>query len=1247
MKNSIYISTLCAILLSNSLFSQTATLVRDLTTGVNGTNPKSIVTYKNKIYFVARNPTAGNVQQIYGSDLSFGGTGLEARFSSNQIIGNLTVTDSVLPNGNTLPRYNLFFVSKRIGPEAEVFEIKEFDGTTEGVLRNLNVGLYDVESSPIMDVQLTKTTQEESNQEQTHINPITKHSDGTVYYSNIGLDNGSDSLRWSQDIEYDSLAGPTNVFFNIRTWFFPRRKRAMVEEDDEIRTRDDNAQGTMTPSSVLPDSIVGIASGYINDFGAFGNRESRFLFFSKLTGKRRLKSILYSFNGLNASIPSEAYGIQESDSLSIDVTQRGVYYGDRAYFIAQNNGLYRCDFKDMKPVSIRNDIFDATTVANLSVINGRLFFTASTRSTTPAIPAPFGGVFEIIDNSIYRRDSFPATGRRFEQFVPVKNLCIGISKTGTTYQFNRYDGRFSPNLGTATNVDINAGIALINDNKLVFSADNGTTGQELYQLGFTKPRCTGKPFFTCPSNISVTTSTTSAAVTLPNVTISDNCNPTGRTDSTLFLSSHQSGNYNLGTTTVFYSATNAFGTFSCTFTVKVTSTTAACATDVLPPVIQNCPAATTVLSYNDGNCLSKFSVNLDVINNLTATDNCTLFPTLTTTFSPLLQNDCLTAGVNYTVTVRAQDARGNQATPCVFPVKFTNLACAIQPIFRNCPDDIIVTIPNGQTRGQVDTSNFWNTPRLNDQCDPNARITLSHPKNTFFPLGRTRVTYASSNSQGQSAKCSFYVSVMTPTCATNRTIPSVSNCPTTAITVFTKTDSAAASWRSPTFSDGSCGVILVDSSHKSGSKFPIGTTIVEYIGTNSRGVTNRCTFNIAVNRCVTTTQTITRSSCNPADTGRTSRTLTAFTGCDSVVTTITTLKTIPPTPRNETICQGQVITIGTQTFNRTGNFSVTLRNTEGCDSVVNLALIVNLKDTIRSVTTTCTVGNVGSDTLRFRNRFGCDSLRISSRVFSTTDTVKPILSPCPANFNSIVTDTVRNCAVVTWTPPTATDNCSPTVTISSNFPSGSCFLIGTTEVVYNARDQQGNIATCSFKITVVGACAMDTTRPTFVNCPRDTVLRTNQTCAIYSWPTLIVQDNCGGVIRIGSSHRSGECFNLGTTTVTLSATDVNNNFSVCTFKVKVESSNKIADIDTTFSKIRLEPNPTEGDLALIFNSLSSRILTFEFYDAIGRRIERVTKNSSIGENRIEFDVRPYAAGMYWVKPIVKDKPLPALRFIKL
>jgi hypothetical protein len=78
--------------------------------------------------------------------------------------------------------------------------------------------------------------------------------------------------------------------------------------------------------------------------------------------------------------------------------------------------------------------------------------------------------------------------------------------------------------------------------------------------------------------------------------------------------------------------------------------------------------------------------------------------------------------------------------------------------------------------------------------------------------------------------------------------------------------------------------------------------------------------------------------------------------------------------------------------------------------------------------------------------------------------IHPVLSACPEN---IVITSYGGPAIATWTPPTATVDCSGTVVPTSNYQSGATFPGGTTTVVYTARDIQNNKTTCSFTVEVV------------------------------------------------------------------------------------------------------------------------------------------------------------------------------------
>jgi hypothetical protein len=81
------------------------------------------------------------------------------------------------------------------------------------------------------------------------------------------------------------------------------------------------------------------------------------------------------------------------------------------------------------------------------------------------------------------------------------------------------------------------------------------------------------------------------------------------------------------------------------------------------------------------------------------------------------------------------------------------------------------------------------------------------------------------------------------------------------------------------------------------------------------------------------------------------------------------------------------------------------------------------------------------------------------------DTQAPTFAGVPANI-SLTTTTA--CKAATWTPPTASDNCS-TPSVSSTHASGFCFPIGVTTVTYTAKDAKNNTATATFTVTVTAS----------------------------------------------------------------------------------------------------------------------------------------------------------------------------------
>ena len=101
-----------------------------------------------------------------------------------------------------------------------------------------------------------------------------------------------------------------------------------------------------------------------------------------------------------------------------------------------------------------------------------------------------------------------------------------------------------------------------------------------------------------------------------------------------------------------------------------------------------------------------------------------------------------------------------------------------------------------------------------------------------------------------------------------------------------------------------------------------------------------------------------------------------------------------------------------------------------------------------------------------------------SFTVTVNDTQPPTIT-CPTDVTT-TTGTVNDpCVVVTFPPPTASDNC-PGVTTLCSPASGFCFPVGTTSVTCTATDASGNTATCSFNVSVFNVCLQDDSNPSIV-----------------------------------------------------------------------------------------------------------------------------------------------------------------------
>jgi len=158
---------------------------------------------------------------------------------------------------------------------------------------------------------------------------------------------------------------------------------------------------------------------------------------------------------------------------------------------------------------------------------------------------------------------------------------------------------------------------------------------------------------------------------------------------------------------------------------------------------------------------------------------------------------------------------------------------------------------------------------------------------------------------------------------------------------------------------------------------------------------------------------------------------------------------------------------------------------------------------------------------------------------------------CPANIVRN-TDLGLCSAVVSYSPPTSSDNC-PGVThaLFSGGASGTIFERGVNSVTWQATDAVGLTNRCTFTITV-----NDNERPN-ITCPSNQTKNTdpNLCTAVATYTTPTFTDNCpGGSVAVQSGLPSGSAFPKGITTVVWRATDASNNTRTCSFRITVNDT---------------------------------------------------------------------------------------------
>jgi len=194
--------------------------------------------------------------------------------------------------------------------------------------------------------------------------------------------------------------------------------------------------------------------------------------------------------------------------------------------------------------------------------------------------------------------------------------------------------------------------------------------------------------------------------------------------------------------------------------------------------------------------------------------------------------NCSNVGPN-TVTLTVTDRAGNTST-CTATVTIQQ-----SPIVMGCPADKVFEANNANCTYQYSFSDII----TGSQSCTSVNITQigGPPNNSFLPIGDTVFTYQGTNSLGQTATCSYTVTIV------DNTPPVISNCPAN-ITVNATPGAceAVVNYTAPTVNDNCLAFFAQVQGLPPGATFPVGTTTNLWVADDFGGNQAQCSFTVTV-----------------------------------------------------------------------------------------------------------------------------------------------------------------------------------------------------------------------------------------------------------------------------------------------------------------------------------------------------------------------------------------------------------------
>ena len=583
---------------------------------------------------------------------------------------------------------------------------------------------------------------------------------------------------------------------------------------------------------------------------------------------------------------------------------------------------------------------------------------------------------------------------------------------------------------------------------------------------------------------------------------------------------------------------------SCVFTVNLIDT-------IKPNVI--CPVPS--IRYLNASCQTSIP---DFTSTLSWTDNCTSSAALMT-FTQTPVGGTFTS-TNQTVVLTATDQAGNSKS-CSF----------IQTVIDTIRPQLVC--PSNQTINMnascfATLSNFIPLTSHIENCFFTTDITyIQSPIATTTFNGAVTVTMTGTDESGNSGTCSFTV---TPIDATNPTI----TCPVnTSIGTNSACDYLLPNVSSLATASDNCTSIAsltYSQSPSIGTALPIGPHTISLTVFDLSGNSASCNYQLTV-----VDQTIPTVICPSAQTvsvdvncsGNISNytsLVTASDNCSSLAQLTINQSPAPSSAINGNTQITMTITDAANNIATCTFFAVVIDNTDPvltCPSTLDIAINsscqYNIPDVSGLITGTDNCSSLANMTITQNPIVGSLSTGLTAVLITLADqngnsstcitmmtpfdTEAPLITcPSPAPINNGV-----NCdyTIINFgSTALVLDNC-PGYSITQTPAPGTIIQSGTQPIQLEVMDAGGNLAQCTFNITVIEGIM-----PT-INCPSN--ISTCNPVVTYLDPTF--GDNCFAFLTQTdvTGYSSGDVFPVGITTLSYTVEDSSANSQTCSFQVEV------------------------------------------------------------------------------------------------